>query len=126
MGFDLSIIMSLQMCPAAGKPFWYKFNPDTKLLDKCYELPDIQVPSKMCEYLQLRGRFLHAYTDTFNEIFKYEANIHDFLEKFPSWERVKAHEEYDESWIEEDHLGFLRLLEWCSNQCVEFHVTWSF
>lgn len=114
------------MCPVSGKPFWYKFNPDTKHLDKCYDLPDIQVPSKMCQYLQLRGRFLYAYTEPFNDVYKYDASIDEFLKEFPTWQRVRAHEEYDDEWIEEDHLGFERLLEWCSKQSVEFRVSWSF
>ena len=114
------------MCPASGKPFWYKFNPETKQVDKCYEFPDIQVPSKMCEYLQLRGRFLYAYTDSFNELRIFDVNVHDFLHEFPTWQRVRAHEEFDDSWIEEDHFGFLRLLEWCSQQSIEFRVSWSY
>jgi hypothetical protein len=126
MGFDLSIAMNLPMCPQSGKPFWYKFNPETKHLEKSYELPSIQVPSKMCEYLQLRGRFLHAYTEHFNDQEIFNVSVEVFILEFPSFREVKSHEAYDEEWIEEDHDGFLQLLEWCSEQAVEFRVSWSY
>jgi hypothetical protein len=128
MGFDINITMELLMCPATGKPFYYGRNKETKKIEKFYELPSIQVPGKMCDYLVGRGHFFHAYTDTFNEKDVFNVSVYEFLEEFPSWEDVMKSEYYNDEcgWMEEDHLGFQRTLEWCTEQDVCFRICWSY
>ena len=128
MGFDINIMMELYMCPASGKPYYYGKNKETRKIEKVYELPNILVPGKMCEYLVGRGHIFHAYTAHFNEKEIFNVSVEEFLEEFPSWEEVMENEFYSDEgyWLEEDHLGFQRTLEWCSEQEVCFRVCWSY
>ena len=131
MGFDINITMSLQMCPASGKPFYYGSDPKTNKIEKIYGLPNILVPAKMCEYLEGRGSIFHAYTDTFNDKDIFNVSVDEFLDEYPTWEDVKKSGYYvdeDENgyWMEEDHEGFKRLLEWCCQQGPSFRVCWSY
>lgn len=124
MGFDINIYMSLNMCPKTGKPFIYGKN-----FERIYELPEIVVPEKMCEYLEGRGHLFHAYTETFNEENRYDVGVDEFLEEYPDWVSVQEHLSYEEAkdyWSFEDHEGFKRLLEWCAEQKVGFRVSWSY
>lgn len=128
MGFDINVNMVLHMCPKTGKPFYYKFNQEKRITEKCYELPSIVVPAKMCEYLVGRGHIFQAYTEYFNDREMYDVSVEDFLEQYPSWDEVLEHSSYDDEygWIEEDHEGFKRLLEWCTRQGICFRVSWSY
>jgi hypothetical protein len=128
MGFDINVMMEMFMCPASGKPFYYRRNPETKTIEKCYEIPDITVPVKMCEYLVGRGPIFYAYTQQFNEQERYNISADEFLEEYPSWETIVDSEYYNDEgcWIQEDHKGFKRLLEWCTEQDVPFRVCWSY
>ncbi len=128
MGFDINITMNMLMCPGSGKPFYYKYNKETKVVDKIYEYPNLDVPGKMCEYLEGRGHIFHAYTHMFNEKEVYNVSVEEFLEEYPTWEDVLESDHYDKYgyWCEEDHEGFKRLLEWCCEQDVSFRVTWSY
>ncbi len=129
MGFDINITMDLQMCPATGKPFYFKYNKEKQFVEKIYDFPNILVPGKMCEYLEGRGHIFHAYTQKFNDNERYSTSVEEFLEEYPSWEDVvKSHyyENEDYYWHQEDHEGFKRLLEWCAEQDVPFTVRWSY
>jgi hypothetical protein len=129
MGFDINITMDMLMCPGSGKPFYYKYNKETKVVDKIYDFSNIIVPGKMCEYLEGRGHIFHAYTHMFNEKDVYNVSVDEFLEEYPTWEDVVKSPYYDDAdhyWIEEDHLGFKRTLEWCAEQDVSFRVCWSY
>ena len=130
MGFDINVMMEMFMCPATGKPFYYGYDEVTKNLEKVYDLPDISVPAKMCEYLVGRGSIFYAYTEFFNEREVFNVTVDEFLEAYPSWRQVKESNYYSEEttdyWCEEDHEGFKRLLEWCTQQRVMFRVCWSY
>lgn len=116
------------MCPASGKPYYLRWNKELKNYEKIYELHNIIVPEKMCEYLVGRGHHFHAYTGDFNEEERYDVTVEEFLEQYPSWEEVMENHSWDDEcgWIEEDHEGFKRLLEWCCEQDVSFRVCWSY
>ena len=128
MGFDISIQILFHMCPESGKLFYYKRNKQTNHIEKCYDVPDIIVPEQMCEYLVGRGHLFHAYTEYFNEQERYCVSVEEFLDHYPSWEDVTSHENYydEDGWTEENHEGFLRLLEWCAKQEVSFQLSWSY
>ena len=128
MGFDINVMMELFMCPATGKPFYYGYDKDTKKTKKIYDLPNIVVPEKMCEYLVGRGHHFHAYTRDFDEKDMFSVSVDYFLEEYPTWEQVVNSDDYSEDshWIEEDHEGFKRLLEWCLEQRIPFRVEWSY
>ena len=126
MGFDLTVHLCLSLCPTTGKPFHYRTNPETGLLERCYDIPTISVPENLREYLEGRGKHFHAYTDMFTENDQSEIFVEQFLDKYPPWETVCASNFYDESWTQEDHLAFKSLLKWCAMQSVPFLVSWSF
>lgn len=122
MGFDLSIDMCLGMCTTTGKP--YSYDKDFK---KCYDIPSVEIPEELRKYLEQRGPYLHIYTSHFNEQDRYDVNVNEFLEEFPSWEDVLAHPNYDEEyWTEEEHTTFLKLLKLCAKSTVSFRVSWSY
>lgn len=129
MGFDINITMELYMCPASGKPYYLKWNKEQKNYEKIYDIPQLIVPAKMCEYLEGRGHIFHAYTEKFNSEERYNVSVDEFLEEYPTWADVVDNDLYrDEGyyWSEEDHEGFKRLLEWCLEQDVPFRVVWSY
>lgn len=128
MGFDINILMEMYMCPATGKPYYYKYDKKTKMTEKIYELPNITVPAKMCDYLVGRGHIFHAYTDHFNEKDIFNVSVEEFLGEFPSWDHVQQNEYYSDEggWSEEDHLAFKKVLEWCLEQDPFFRVCWSY
>lgn len=116
------------MCPARGKPYYIK-KVNTRY-EKCYEIPDITVPDKICDYLEGRGHLFHAYTDYFNEQDIFNVSVDEFLEHYPSWEDVQKHDYFRDDivgyWSEKDHDWFKLLLEWCVKQEVSFRVMWSY
>ena len=128
MGFDINISLVLGMCEETGKPFYYKYNKYTGV-QKSYEIPNVEVPKELRPYLVGRGHIFHAYTKTFNERDVYETSVEQFLENFPSWDDVQAHENYEEGecgWTEYDHENFKKLVEWCSVQDCSFRISWSY
>jgi hypothetical protein len=130
MGFDIMINVCFNMCSETGKPFYYKFDKNTQILNRIYEMPSIEVPQQLRKYLVGRGHLFHAYTDTFNERDVFQACADQFLEYYPTWEQVMANEEFRDDivdfWNEEDHTNFKKLLEWCTDQDFTFQVTWSY
>lgn len=130
MGFDINVNMVLHMCPKTGKPFYYGYNKQQNNYEKIYELPTLVVPEKMCEYLVGRGHLFHAYTDHFNEEDVFDVSVEVFLNEYPPWEDVQQSDYFRDDevdyWNEEDHEGFKRLLEWCTQQTVPFRVNWSY
>lgn len=128
MGFDIHIQVIFYMCSSSGKPYYFKRNRETKLIEKKYDFPDFIVPEALCKYLVGRGHLFHAYTEYFNDQERYCVPLEEFLERYPSWEEVVDHENYSDEggWTEDDHLGFLDLLKWCSKQDVSFEVSWSY
>ena len=129
MGFDINISLNLGMCPETGKPFYYKYNKHVGVI-KTYEIPPIEVPKQLRNYLVGRGHLFHAYTEPFNEREVFDVSVEQFLEEFPSWEQVMEHEEFRDDipdfWNEDDHNNFKKLIEWCSVQDCSFRVSWSY
>ena len=82
----------------------------------------------MWKYLVGRGHIFHAYTEYFNHQERYCVSVDEFLDQYPSWEKVIEHENYydEDGWMHEDHEGFRQLLEWCLNQEMSFQVNWSY
>lgn len=115
MGFDLFIEAHLTFSTATGKPFFYD---------------EITIPEKLRSYAQLRGKFLHAYTEVFNYEERYEVDVYGFLEQYPKWSDIMENEHYKDYckdyWYETDHDQFRELLTWCKESKVEFYVTWSY
>ena len=130
MGFDINVMMEMFMCPKTGKPFYYGYNEATNNLEKVYDLPDVTVPERMCDYLVGRGSIFHAYTELFNERDIFNVTVDEFLEAYPSWQQVTESNYYSEEttdyWTVEDHEGFKQLLEWCTQQRAAFRVCWSY
>lgn len=128
MGFDINVMMTMYTCPESGKPYYLKWSKEAKNYEKRYDLPDIIVPEKMCKYLVGRGHHFHAYTSHFNELERYDVTVEEFLEQYPSWDELVDDPSYEDEcgWFEEDHEGFKRVLEWCTQQCVSFRVSWSY
>lgn len=126
MGFDINVEMILHMCPEKGKPYFYRWNEETKIIEKVYGLPELVVPEKFRNYLVGRGHHFHAYTADFNEEQRYTVSAGEFLDKYPRWKDVKTDPSYEEGWLKQDHRGFKSLLKWCCNQDVPFRVSWSY
>lgn len=119
MGFDLHITLTLLLCPVTGKPYVYR---NTKV----YEIPEIEIPEHLRKYLALKGTFLYAYTNSLEQDgFGMHVSADTFLDAFPCWDDVEETLKEDE-WSEEDHEGLKALVTWCSEQTLEFHVSWSY
>jgi hypothetical protein len=124
MGFDINIEMVLYMCNKTGKPYYYNKNSE-----RIYEMPSVTVPKELVPYFTERGSVFHAYTEIFNEEERYNVSIEEFLEHYPSWDAVQEHSCYDgceEWWVEDYHINFKKLLEWCMKQDVTFRISWSY
>lgn len=130
MGFDLSFLMSLHLCPKTGKPFYYGVNPETKRMDKIYGVPELEIPEELRKSLVLRGHFLHVYTDYFNDNDVYDVSANVFLEHFPSWEEFLESEWYSEedpdAWTKKDHKNLKKLVKFLCKQPIQFMVSWSY
>jgi hypothetical protein len=143
MGFDFYITLSMMMCHRVGKPFYYGKDEATGHLKRVYELPKLNVPDNLKEYLQQRGHHFHAYIHRFEEenSLIHDVSVAEFLEGFPTWEQVKQadsfkdqmfgyKEEEEDSdsdcWSRKDHECLLRLLTWCNEQPYDFRVSWSY
>lgn len=126
MGFDFFIMMELQMCERTGVPYFTKYNPETKIRERCHTIPMIEVPEDLRRYLSIRGHHMAAYVGFNNE---YTDTVEMLLEEFPDWETVlenEAVQEDPEYWTEDDHEKFRALLEWCVQQDVSFRAHWSY
>ncbi len=125
MGFDFFISMVFNVCPSMGRPYYINSK-----WEKEYDLSTLEVPEEYRKFFQLRGHFLHAYTEDWNDKDIFNVHLEDFLEEFPSWETVKEWLEqhgYDQDeWPEADHKAFKACLEWCVEQSVNFYVYWSY
>jgi hypothetical protein len=130
MGFDINICLSLLLCPETGKPFYLHWDKTTHKITKNYSIPIIEIPKELCKYLEGRGHLFHAYTDYFNERDIFTTDVRQFLEHYPSWDRVIEHENYTDDyegcWNEEDHTNFEKLLDFLTEQEVTFTITWSY
>jgi len=129
MGFDFYIHLCFSMCPSTGKPYVWKHTPEG--VEKDYQLPTVVVPEEHRRFLQLRGRFLHIYTDEFNENDIFSADIDALLEKFPGWDFIKNDTRYSEyaencDWTEKDHYEFKAALEWCLSQPHWYMANWNY
>jgi hypothetical protein len=125
MGFDFSIQLCLHLCPTTGKPFVYD-----REFKKVYTFPTVEVPEEYRRFVQLRGSFLHVYTDFYNEKDIYQVPVEGILDAFPSWEAVKESSWYEGcdgwDWSEEDHDTFRKALEWFAEQPYSFQASWSY
>lgn len=121
MGFDLQIRISLGICQETGKAFYYSQDYSKK-----YDLESSIVPEEYRKFFQLHGRFLHAYTDHFNEESQSSVDLHVFFEEFPNWTTVKEFldENYKDFWTEMEHTQFRKTLEWCVESGISYRVEW--
>lgn len=131
MGFDITVQLCFHMCNKTGKPYYYNYKKNLGEVTRIYEMPSIEVPEHLREYLVGRGPIFHAYTDNFNERDVYLACVDQFLEYYPTWTDVTNHSSFSEEdtlsyWKEEDHNKFKELLEWCAAQDVAFQVSWCY
>ena len=130
MGFDINICLQLLMCAETGTPFYLHWNKDTKTVTKEYSIPSIEIPQELRKYLVGRGHLFHAYTDYFNEQDIFTTDVRQFLEHYPSWDSVIQHDNYSDDyadcWNEEDHKNFEKLLDFLSEQEVNFTICWSY
>jgi hypothetical protein len=124
MGFDLNIRADIAICSDTGKPYF--FIPDgSRML--IYDLSKLVVPKEYRRFLNQRGGIFHAYTtNVFNNYDTIDASIYDFLEKYPSWEAVKAYDEECNYWTEKDHDEFKAALEWFNQDCIQYRIYWSY
>ncbi len=114
----------MHLCPVTGKAFVYHY--ENKKTVKKYDIQDIQIPEKYRRFVELRGHFLHAYTDEFNFSDIFETRVYNLLEEFPAWEEVTKYEFEDDYWSEEDHNTFKEALKWFSEQPYTFNASWSY
>lgn len=124
MGFDINVMMTMYMCNQTGKPYYYG-----KGLEKIYELPSLTIPKDLVPYITERGSIFHAYTEYFNDQERYDVNVEEFLDHYPSWDDVQNHSSYEgceDWWTKDYHSKFEELLTWCTQQCVSFRVSWSY
>jgi hypothetical protein len=131
MGFDINVDLCYNMCSETGKPYYYHYDTETKKMLRVYELPQVEVPKELRQYLVGRGHLFFAYTQYFNDNdMGYCISADVFLDHYPSWEEVMEHEEFRDDvpdfWNEDDHNGFKKLLEWCVKQDYCFQVSWSY
>ncbi len=114
MGFDFYLKISVQVDPATGLPFVWGKN-STKLP---YDPEGWRLPEEFREFAQMRGHFLHLYTDTLEQKYRcYELDPGTFLSHYPTWSEIadRIDFEYDD-WNEEKHNRFKRCLKWCDNK----------
>ncbi len=123
MGFDLNIHVNLYTCPKTGQAYYLDKN-----LKTVYSAPTLNIPEHLRKYLEQRGHYLHAYTDTFNDENQYSASLDQFLEEFPDWDSVKDYMgEDDDYWYEKDHNNFLDLLKHLqTEEKCSFTLSWSY
>lgn len=120
MGFYVTIELKLHICETTGKPFYYSKKENKRI----YDIASILIPEEFRKSVQLRGSYLHAYTDVFEQDDNSEVEVSEFLEFFPKWKEVKAYSSYDDTWNFEDHKNFKEFLKWCKTQDVCFYVSW--
>jgi hypothetical protein len=129
MGFDLFIHMNLMMDDVTGKPFYYGINKETGKTEKLYELPVVEIPEELRQYLYGRGHHFHVYTDKFNRKDIYQVSVSAFLERFPSWHRYEESDYWEddhEGWTRDDHKNFKKLLKFLEAQSIGYSVSWSY
>ena len=131
MGFDIYISLNMMMCSITGKPFYHGAHPETGAFAAVYGYPDAIVPEELRKYLMGRGRHFVAYTRQveFDDL-GLNVSVDQFLERYPSWEEVYQSDEVSEetldSWNEENHNAFKKLLEWCLESGFDYRVSWSY
>ena len=128
MGFDLFIRCEMMLCPETGKPFCYGTDTANNFT-KIYDLSSITVPEEHRRFLQLRGSIFHAYTTALLESDdNLDMPVLEMLEKYPTWEDVKAHDPDCETyWTENDHNVFQKALEWmATDSFVQYRAHWSY
>ena len=121
--------MTLMMDEATGKPFYYRTNKETGQMDKCYDIPIVEIPEELRKYLYGRGHHFHVYTEKFNRKDIFEVNVRTFLERFPSWHRFEESDYYEDdpdAWTREDHKNFKKLLKLLADLPIGFTVSWSY
>lgn len=130
MGFDLCFLLSVHLCPETGKPFHYGYNNLTKKFEKIYGSPEVEIPEELRKSLVLRGHFLHAYTDYFNENDVYDVSVNVFQEHFPTWDEFTESDYYTDddpdAWTETQHKNLKKLVDYLCEQPIQFMVSWSY
>lgn len=127
MGFDFNILYGFFICPKTGKPYAFK-DDDTKLTQD-FTLQVSPLPEQYRRFVQLRGPWLHVYTEEFSTQDIFTVPISRLLEIFPSWDYVKASafcDMLEDEWTEEDHHGFKAALEWFEARGHPAYATWSY
>ena len=129
MGFDINVEVCFHMCNKTGKPYYYKYSKNLGIT-RIYEMPSIEVPEHLREYLVGRGPIFYAYTESYNLRDVYQTSAEQFLEDYPSWTEITTHDTFSEDtldyWKEDDHIKFKELLKWCVAQGIPFQVSWSY
>ena len=127
MGFDINIMLVLQMCPVEGKPFYYSYN-EKKGVVKIFDVQPIPIPKELREYLVGRGHVFHAYTGLYNDDDIFETDVSQFLSTYPSWEEVVDNPSYEDEcgWTQEDHDRFKKLLKLLTESNLPYRIGWSY
>ena len=123
MGFDLMIMIDMEIDEKTGLPFVYYVN-EGFLDKKPYDPVEFQIPQQYRKYIVQRGYHFHDYIKRFSpDCFK--CTVRDFLDLYPEWTDIKE----DSCWSEEDHNDFKDALTWMVNKspyiCV-FDIYWSY
>lgn len=125
MGFDFYIKARLNICKETGKFYTWSYTAPSNF-QTIYDI-NIVVPEEHRRFVDLHGHFLHSYTISCEGDDKYEADVSELLESFPSWDDVSDSDSikrYD--WTEDDHNAFKKALEWFKSQRISFYATWSY
>ena len=124
MGFDLNIRADLAICSDTGKPYFYIADSSRM---RVYDLSKLVVPKEHRRFLNQRGGIFHAYTTcVFEDNNITNVSVYEFLEKYPSWEDVKAYDEECTYWTEKDHDEFKAALEWFNKDYIKYRIDWSY
>ena len=126
MGFDFNIVACYHLDPATGKPFVYTMNQN-HTMERNFTL-HVEIPEEYREFVQLRGKVLHMYCDSFGD--QMFCPMVEFAEQFPEWEDVHEwiidHGWTDDDWSEETHWKFKEAADWFAQQPVTYLAMWSY
>jgi hypothetical protein len=129
MGFDIGISSDVYVCRDTGRLFYWGIEPETRTIQKMYNLESIVIPEEYRIFFKRKGRVFYAYVDHFNNENVNSTDVYDFLNRYPSWLTVERWIGFNgwqnDGWREQDHNDFKEALRWCCSQTVTFKISWD-
>ena len=122
MGFDLNIIVNINIDEVTGLPYILQLNP---LVKKPYNPEDYKIPEEYRKWIVQRGHHFHAYIKYFDDS-TIQCDVDIFLHYYPKWEDAKYNILDEDEWKEEDHNEFKKCLKWLVSKPGVFGIRWSY